>query len=286
MARAKSTIAPYSVPTSAPEGITIHVALASALLSFASEDPTRPILDGIGVTCDPEGRMWVASSDGHTLARALVACPGRAEVVGHWPRAYVERALAVAKIEGQSTVLLASDARDPGAFPPAHQVVPAPCVNAQALACLQPAYLKRAGDVATALSKSAGHKTATTVAIRTLTGKLDPVRLDVVHGSDEVTLLEIVIMPMRHGEKLANGGKADDSLLERAESERDRAESDRDKARQSADYWQGEAIKAKNEIAEMRATEAPRPDFGPLRDGLSSLASELREIQALLSPAA
>lgn len=213
--------ASYSPASLVTEGIRIPVALAESLLSFSCDDPTRPQLRSVAFYPDPEGRQWLCATDGHTLMRAPISGSlpaGEARARCYWTRGHVAMSVKLAKVQGQDLILAwdAVEATGTACYPEVSQVVPSPGVSAAAVCALNPAYLVRAAKVGEVLNRGGA---GCTVVVRSLVGRLDPVRFDLV-ADEDTTIAEIVVMPMRAAEKVSNGATEDTTEAARAAAAR------------------------------------------------------------------
>ena len=62
------------LPTHTDDALIVPVALADALMQFASSDPTRFRITGLGLDA-----CHLSATDGHTCARAMGCDPGTAK---------------------------------------------------------------------------------------------------------------------------------------------------------------------------------------------------------------
>jgi hypothetical protein len=114
-----------------PFHVELSLAVAKALLAFASTDKTRPHL-GVGI--DGEA---IGSTDGHAAVMfdAGWTAVDSAKPSNHsgrvWSRVHVETAVKVARAHKQATVALNyADLLPDGVFPPLSRVMPEPGIDA------------------------------------------------------------------------------------------------------------------------------------------------------------
>jgi len=196
MARSKPR-APYVPPTITEAGLALSPGLASMLLEWASDDPFRSMLCGLGIGV-ANGQPYLCATDGHRLVRVPIAGSGLpCRINAVWSADKVTRAIRLAKVDGTPTVTLAwSDVESGAMFPPVDQVVPQPKIDGDAKPCaVNPAYLTDAGRIGAALAKLTDDDGNVVAVIRTLSGALEPMRIDILRSG--YTLATLVIMPMR-----------------------------------------------------------------------------------------
>lgn len=263
-----------------PLGVTLDIALATALLSFACEDGTRPHLCGLGIGKGSGGTRWIAGTDGHALARTLLTGTDAPRADACYPAATVEKLIKVAKLDGATTITLTPAMWIDGvSFPPLDQVVPSPGIELNAITSLAGHLVARASKASITLSAAHGRPPhhALPLTVRAL-GPLDPARLDIfAEGNDRppaAALVEIVIMPMRWLDKTNNGPTTpvDESpssyraklpsgdivalvnahtMIDTARAERDQAETELAKVRESLAHWEAEASEARDQAASL-----------------------------------
>lgn len=188
------------LPTHTDDALIVPIELAAALMQFASDDPARPHMSGLGLDA-----CHIGATDGHTCARAMGCDPGTAKAPpasrdrSCWSGEYVETAIKVAKATKSPTIALAWSARLDAEFPPLEQVVP----GARTIACSEAVgqcaeYLARLVKVAHAVQggRRTSRSAAQPVALEHAAGPLDPVvwRVPGLNGSPDV---QVVIMPVR-----------------------------------------------------------------------------------------
>lgn len=188
------------LPTHTDDALIVPVALADALMQFASDDPTRSYMTGLGLD-----ECYLSATDGHTAARVIGCDPGGVKTTPSvcdrscWSGEYVETAIRVAKATRSPTIALAWSARLDAKFPPLEQVVP----GARTIACSETIgqcaeYLARLVKVAHAVQggRRASQGAGQPVALEHAAGPLDPVvwRVPGLEGSPDV---QVVIMPVR-----------------------------------------------------------------------------------------
>jgi hypothetical protein len=239
--------------TITPAGIALDISIASALLMHCCEDPFRANLRGPFVEV-AEGQVWICATDGRRATRFPVGgqgleCPDHSR----WELEGLERAIKIAKIEGKVIVLTwasveASDA------PPLAQVVPDPAVVSGTAVCLDPALLADVAKSGQLIAKAMGGDVS--LAIRTVSGRLDPVRLDIIAG--EATVLgQFIVMPMLVGGSIENG-----------------REPDRKKGRE----FEGQIAEMGNTILDLRGElHSAKWDLGQATSALAEVRAECKE---------
>ncbi len=200
-------MAPKYVPTDTitwtDESVTLSQLATAALLEFAGDDELRPHLCGVGGS---DGQL--AATDGHSLLRydAPQREPVKAKVLHGkvWSRAYVEMALAVAKLEKRDVVLKYDGLMSDLTFPPIAQVVPEPGfgrlvkgapkdkgIRKCEPVAVNPIYLARMVKVCKALGNQGCQLTA-------MRGEGDPIMYQVAGCKGCDLQATIVIMPMSY----------------------------------------------------------------------------------------
>lgn len=169
--------------------IEISLAVATALLRFASKDATRPI--GVGVH-----RGALCATDGHRLVAFDLdgTKPGARQYAERyhgkrWARSYIETLLKVAKAKKEPTLKLELAQQQDG-FPTVSQVIPSYALEpskATDRIGVNPEYLADLAPVAKACEAAA-------VQLASVQGELDPIGF-YVRGTD--LQARVVIMPMR-----------------------------------------------------------------------------------------
>jgi hypothetical protein len=191
-----STPPPVLRPQATTEGLTLHVALARSLLSFASTDPVRAQLTGIGIDVDPTGRGWVQATDGCTLARSRIdPYLDTSHRGAFWSTGYVEGLIAEARKTKSTHVWLKWDKTDQAIKPsPGHAVQPHYGIERDAACAISGEYLARVGSLSASLGK-ADRECEVCVVLRSYSGAYDPMRFDCIVRGD--SLVEMIVMPMR-----------------------------------------------------------------------------------------
>lgn len=169
-----------------PAHVEISLAVATALLRFATKDPTRPIGVGVDKAC-------LCATDGHRLVSfPPTGCTPIHATAYHgrrWARSYVETLLKVAKAKKEPTIKLELAKQEDG-FPPVDQVMPKYALESRDPSDsigLNPEHLADLAPVAKACD-------AAGVRLSQASGSLDPVGFH-VDGPD--LQARVIIMPMR-----------------------------------------------------------------------------------------
>jgi hypothetical protein len=163
-----------------PESVEISLAVAAALLAFASDDETRPHL-GVGIDhgalCATDGhRAVLFAGDAPTSMQSKV-----------WAAKHVEVAAKVARAHKAKTVVLRFADCITAPFPPLSRVVPTYGVSARGPIGFNPSYV---GDIAK-VCKACGTPNAKLTQAK---GDLDPLGF-VVEGNGLTA--RAVVMPAR-----------------------------------------------------------------------------------------
>lgn len=175
--------------TATTDGIEISVALASAMMQFASKDGTRFHMAGFGIT---DGGL--GCTDGHAAVHLKNGAATSATLKEHnqvyWEGEHVELQIRVAKALLLHTLrLLWEDADKNGGYPPFDQIMHKQVsISSGDRVGFNPKYLGLLTKVAVALDKE-------NVILESVTGPLDPMGFS-VEASCGIRVTAVV-MPFR-----------------------------------------------------------------------------------------
>lgn len=196
------------------EGFILTRAELAALAEFACVDKTRTHIHAIEFRSERDSAV-ASATDGHTLALVRGKLGGVPPTRLLVPLPAIEQAIKL--IKGQAEAIVGADAitihaqgfgfasaTPPAvipykaldeAFPPYHQVIPAPCSEDGVASSYNANYLARLAVVGKACSlPRSGH--APQVIVSAVRDPLDPVRFDLA-AKDYASDWTVVLMPMR-----------------------------------------------------------------------------------------